>query len=440
MISTIQRLPILFLVLVLCSVGVYWQKTLSYPPIDFCTQWAAAQKATPHQPSNIYTDEVQRELGDRLWVTARKQNSSQILQESSAVVLNLYQGKVAATGTPFLYALIGWLFSNDFEQAAVVFRVVCFLAFLLAHIIFTSLSKMSVEKSTLLAIFLLSWYMPLTMDIRAANFNQLQLLVIAVFAWLVTRSKSHRGDFVAGLVAGLGVMAKPTIFLAVIFSVIPLLVDQKNINKIVGLVGGMIAGASMAFIAGAFYFRDFSIWKYFGQSLPRTLGFRFELSAGNIGLSNLVHGLTGINLSITLLIAFVVLFCLVVWLSRNKSCQHLAEQEESNGRQLLACLGLGIASMLLSSGLVWDHYLTLFIPVFYTLLTSKNHPLGWLNYQMIAGLGLILLSDFGRELINNSLAGSVMANVTIIILSICTLKIFSQERGYFSENLSLSND
>lgn len=428
-----QYAKILFaLSIFVCSTGVYWQRTSSFPPIDFCTLWSVPQ-ALSGGPIDIYSYSGKKQLGHFLWALAQRSDAPKSLQQTAPVILNLYNGTIDAISTPFMYALLGWLCSSDFDRAIASFRWLNFICLIVSLFILGVLLKIRALETILLSMYCIGFFMPCTMDLRAANFNQLQLLNLSLFAWCFAKSEKPRFGIFSGLIIGIGIMAKPTIALVLVITIIILVIDKK-FKKLLIVFGGGICGLAIGYLSGALFFRDFAIWTQFLNSLHRTLGNTYPLEQSNIGLANLMNSLFSFDFSILILGILLSAICVLSWFSRSKTSisatQSAIQDKERNSITAITVVGLGSACMVLSAGLVWTHYYLLVTPLFFLLLALglRNGT----NLLTLAGLycSLFLLSDLCEIIAFTPLLHSIAVNCSVLTLVYFALSQFYSMRKY----------
>jgi hypothetical protein len=405
----------------------FWQHTTGSSGIDFFVLWSIPHVRKTKAVSNIYAFDSQRDMASVLITESSSPQVSQAQREATAINMQLNDNRVAVTGSPLVYALVGLTASGAYEKDLSRFRVASWLCFLGAMLILCRLVQFS-PVSTLLAVALFtSSFQPLLADMWVANLNQIQLLSLACFLLFVTLS----WEVLAGLALGIGVMLKPNIVIVAFLSILVSLADREY-RRMTRLLLGMCLAALLSVAISVSYFGRPAIWPDFIQSLPRTLATSAPMENGNIGLAVLLFRTMHWEMSMYILVILMATVSILIFKARWDRVgklaappSHGADESTRSMHRMFVVVGLGCAVMLMSSRLVWPHYYVLLIPLELYLL----RPLGWgdrpqrrLVVSILAGIGFCLLSRAMWHAMANMLQGSIAVNAAaalIFILALC---------------------
>lgn len=355
---------VLFLSLLLLTYtvwSVWFTVSTQSPTIDFFTFWTVPQSLSAHPAIDIYSLEGQHVLAADAATRAQLPSAPELQRRNTSAVLQLYNGRIDATGSPLFYTVIGMLSSGNYLTDQKRFLFLSLASLILSVLIVSRLLALTPVEVILLLAFLLRLHQPLLVDLRMGNVNQLQLLAITLFIFALARSK----PLLAGSIIGVATAFKPTTILVLALGLLLFLIDRNYRQTIRMLVGSAIAALASALLSG-FYFGTSSVWFAFLHSLRNTLnGAAYSLENGNFSLSVLLFGPT----SRVSIIVPVVLLSAFLWLliasRRRHTTATVSEQDTSRIRlhSAFCVVGGGCAIMLLSSPLAWIHYYLLLLPL-----------------------------------------------------------------------------
>ena len=215
--------PVILALLLLTQAGWFvWRTATNTPTIDFFTLWSIPHDFSRKPVANIYLPDGQRDLASVAVAEALSPAASNLQRQATAMVLHLYNGRIDAPGSPFLYAAIGWLSSGDFATDQKRFVLICSLCLVASLLLLNNLLRFTVVDLILLVTFL-SWaYEPVLSDARVGNVGEIQLLAISLFIFFMARSRL----LLAGLTIGAATAFKPTTAVVLALGVIALLADR----------------------------------------------------------------------------------------------------------------------------------------------------------------------------------------------------------------------
>jgi len=160
-VSSHHRTSVILAFLLLVHVGwIVWQSATNMPTIDFLTFWSVSHALSRKPIANIYSPDSQRDIASLAVSEAQSPDASELQQQTTARVAQLYSGRIDTTGTPLLYAAIGWLSSGNFRTDQRRFVFICMLCLVLSMLVLKDLLRFSVVEISLLIIFTATYYAP----------------------------------------------------------------------------------------------------------------------------------------------------------------------------------------------------------------------------------------------------------------------------------------
>ena len=413
----VRQSPMVLAILLLANAAVArWTYTKAALDIDYFTLWsvphAVARLPPAAQVPDIYTSAVQRDMGALLLEEARglPRDSPQV--RATQITASLYDGRVDATGTPFVYAIVGLLSSPDFAGDAAVFQFVSAVCFLIALGLLLRTLRFPLWSAVLALVFFGLEFTPIRADVRVGNINQLQLLTLALFIVLSTKGR----PLVAGLALGFGAALKPNL-LPVAIAALLFALAARDYRRLTRTMTGLLTAIAIAVAIGATYFGSLVAWGDFVRSVPATLGQGYPLENGNYGLAELLSTVTTLPVAQTIVALAVGVVIMVTVIRRRRG-------SDANGsaafHDSFLAAGVGIALMLLASRLAWLHYYALTIPAALYLLrptdaASAQPGRGRMVEWWLGVLALACLSNAAQQL-STVFTESLMANVAALAL------------------------
>jgi len=365
---------IIALILVINSGILYWNSAINGNKGDFFVFWAVPYCLSDIKTDNIYSIEGKKEFAEELKEIANSNDVSLIQKETTKKVYNYYKGIIDTLSTPFFYSFFKLISSGDYEKDRMRFIILSMLCYIISILLLCKIFKIPpVMSLLLLALFLFS-YTPIRSDLLVGNVNQLQLFNISLFGAVLVISKRFYHYLIAGIIIGLGIMFKPNLLLIPVFVAILYLID-KQFQKFYALMIGSFTGGLVALIASLLYFGRIEVWIDFIRTIPNTIGLQYSIETGNYSLTSLFYYLTGSDLSIVFLPAFILIFILLLWISRVKHHKEKVKSvsnKDFEKEDIFLAIGIGSATTLLTMGLSWFHYYLLFIPLY--LLIFRPTP------------------------------------------------------------------
>ncbi|MBN1868280.1 hypothetical protein JW916_13425 [Candidatus Sumerlaeota bacterium] len=330
-----------------------------YSGLDYYIFWVYAQAARESPLEDIYGRESTVRLGQKFYDRAVQAQES-LLQLDAALDRKI----LIPVSTPFLFASFGPIVTGRYELDIRVYQILS-LAVALAAVAFMarSLGFGAVGILAAMAYFARA-YEPLQIDIEHANVNRLQLGMIGLLCWVLSkRPERGRVFLAAGMVLG-GILAfKPNLALVFVLLVGVALVDGR-FSKAAWIVAGVAIGAGVAVAASSLYFGSLRCWIEWIVFFPSFVSREVSLQATNRSLAQALRTWTGFNLSGVLLAALLIsAFAAAVSGRRGRVSAASPVPIDNAYSRDFAAVALGCAIPLVSGPLAWQHYLTLMIPL-----------------------------------------------------------------------------
>lgn len=365
---------IILALLAVLSVLDMWQYGNKAAGVDFYQFWAVGQALRTMPVDNIYRAQSRQEIAREI---GRRGNEHAEFQRHRAVARN--RPELETYSTPFLYAVLAVFGSADYETAFQTFHLFTLLCTLGALLLLCRLLAFSLPETLLAIVLFTGWFEPLLSDMRVTNVNQIQLLDIALLAWLLSRAPSIRRDLLSGLLLGLAVLFKPNLLFV---GTLLLLwwIFARDWRRLSGNLIGVVIAAVIAAASSRFLFGSLSCWLDWTTALRNMPMEITTIEMGNYSLAMFVFRLSDFDVHQLLMALITLLGAAFVYAGRRHT---------DNPARIVAVLALGCLTYLLSGWLVWLHYYWLTVPALLLLL----RPSGAVAVRQLGGLlGFALLT------------------------------------------------
>jgi hypothetical protein len=375
--------------------------------VDYFTLWAVPATLSSVPDRDIYSHDNQRAMATAARAKATADTTSPAHKLVMGVSDQLYEGRIDATGSPLVYALVGLTSTGRYDDDLDRFTIASFIAFVVSIGLLCRLLGFSPTGTAVAAVAYGLCFSPLLAEVRVVNVNQLQLFALSLFLWLSHRNKTA----LAGTVLGIAIAFKPNIVVVLVIAGLVAFIGRR-LRESLPLFAGAAAGAGVAVAASAAYFGSIDVWRHFLASIGRTLQVGYPLEQGNYGLASIIATLSGAEVSLVLAVFAIAVVLFVLVRTRPR---HDSEASPSLDEQFLT-VGIGCALMLLASRLVWIHYYVLLIPLSLYLLRPTPEAPGRQFGPIAAGVALLLLSPAAQAIPHTPLYTAVNANIATLLL------------------------
>jgi glycosyl transferase family 87 len=361
------------------SLPFFWNNTTQKLKMDYFVCWSVPHCQSLESIPDIYSKEGQKEVAKRHWQHSLLPATPKKQKLVTRYVIYFYQGRIDVTGTPFLYMIIGLLSGGNYEHDQMIFMVLSSMCFIISIIILCYIVKFSLLSTLTLLLVFISLYLPLFSNLQVGNVNLVQLFIITLYIWAITRTEKYIYLVAAGLLLGVGIMVKPNIALIFILSSMMYLADKKYKNALMLFIGTTLSGF-FSVLLSSLYFGKVDIWWDFIRSLPATLSYYYPVVEGNYSITNLIYSITDIRMSLFFIIIFIAVFGYLVWITRrtgiDKEINPEKRQEHKQKmvqNETFLVVGIGCVIMFISAGLTWLHYYILLIPLLIYLISLSHN-------------------------------------------------------------------
>jgi hypothetical protein len=352
------------LALVIAGIILQWRRGNLSAGIDFYQFWLGGQAVREHGLSNLYSAEAAEALAAHGAERAAQPDAGERLR-----LVTKLRSHVEIFSTPFLYSAFA-LFGRDYETSYQLDRAITLLALCIAVLLFGRSAGLPLLWSLALLAFILFLYQPLQAEVRVANVNAMQLLMLAAGSSLLTDHDGTRFEVASGAVFGLAAAFKPNVAL-----IVPLLFILMGMTRgrasAVRFGGGGLLGAGSAIALSSLLFRSWRCWFQWRTAAGRLASTILPRSSGNVAV--LLPLIARYGPVVTAAAAAVLLALTLAAMARGRQGSGIDGSsgiEGSSGAQLVA--GAAVLIYLMTAGLVWLHYLLLALPAVMALLGTGD--------------------------------------------------------------------
>ncbi len=409
---------------------VQWQRTAKSPMIDFYTLWSVPRALAIQPVDNIYAPSGQRQMASLLRQQATRSGISPSQQAAMDITSQLYQDRIDATGSPLIYATVGLLATGNYPLDRALFATLALACSISSLALLCLIVGYSLLSILLCLCFFIGSYEPLLSDVQVGNVNQIQLLFVSLFIYLIA---TERRGWAAGVI-GAATMLKPNLLPILLLDIAVVIIDKRH-RALTQLLAGALLGIAISYAIPMWYFHKPGIWIDFAASIPATLGLSYSLDSGNVGLSALVFSITHMHVSLFVMTTIASAFCYTVYATRPNGSRAARGSSEPPRKRVGAakheafCVaGIGGALMLLSANLVWIHYYVLVIPTaIYLLRPAAADESQWLR-RCLTLAALLLLSSAADDMVTTTFDQSIMMNTALLLVTALTMGQLWRER------------
>ena len=362
------RDPATLLAAVLATAGLVqsWDLGRRSPGIDFYQFWVVGQLIGRADVPSIYAEEAHPRLGAEFIRRSLTDDDS----ERRRAAARAWQ-VLEPTATPMLYSAFRPFAALRYDDAHLVFRILSLAALTVAVLTLAAILGHSAAVALLMLALVNVAFRPLKTDVQVGNINEVQLAAVALYLWLSSRRDADRLQAVAGALLGVLVMFKPNLV-----AVLPVLgatwLVKGRRPKLIRQAAGVAAGVVVALAVTAAVFGSLAPWPEWLEFMRAFPPSKIPLRYGNVGLARLVYETMDLHVTPWLAILFIVVTLACVWMGRARGTEAAADDPRRAAREDVAALGAGCFVYLLSSPLVWIHYLLLALPAALLLLRDPN--------------------------------------------------------------------
>lgn len=403
------------------SINLLWKSASAAVGIDYYQVWVAGQAVRSQSVADIYSRDADATLTERYLNSYRQVAPS----DRHRAVANKCR-ELGLTGTPFLYASLGWLAGGEYDRDYRQFQFISVAGLAASIAIFGRLLRVSTPVWLVVGAVLANWFAPILSDTMVGNVGRVQLLLLAAAAWLLGRRRGAASFFAGGVVLGCAVLFKPNIGLVAV-ALATWWGVNRDIGRLMWTAGGVVVGAIAAVATSAAFFGSARCWVNWFEMI-RHLQERYQptTTMGNFGLAELLRSGLGRDVSTVMLVCVILALAAGLYVARRRRIGAAGQAGEvgqsGDAAETVLVIGIGGAAWLLSTWLVWLHYHTLLVPLI--LFAAGGLPAGrgrafGLCMRLAAATALvtwnqILLETFGKLDTRSWAIASVGATVLLV--------------------------
>jgi glycosyl transferase family 87 len=349
--------------LVACGAFRAWRAAQRAPGIDFYHYWVVGHVVGRGDIPSVYEDDSRAALGQEFLRRALAEGSGR--QQAVARVRQVLE----PTSTPFLYATLSPFARADYDASLDTYLAFSLASLLAALFVFGRLVGQGRLDRLLLMALVLYAFQPVQADLRVGNVSQLQLALLALYAWLGTGMGKAR-QIAAGAVLGAAIAFKPSVAV-----IAPALFAwwalARSRRRILLQAAGLAGGGLFAVLLGGLWFGSLHAWGDWLAAVRRAGLAAMPIEFGNVSALAVAERGLGVSPGALPAVATSLAVLAAMWIRRRS--MRMARPAERNAAAVEDLLLIAAACLvvLLSSPLVWQHYLILALPSVVVLLRPE---------------------------------------------------------------------
>lgn len=334
-----------------------WRVADDYSGIDFYQFWLGG-RAAAGEVENVYDVPQAARFTQEYLERARKEEPTWRRLRVAKVRLD-----PEFYSTPVLYTAFSLFPRTSYELAYHAYTALGLAMSIIALVWIGRGFGISYTRSLWLVAFVFFAFESYQSEMRVANVNQLQLLIVAALL-AGQRTTDLRLRFAIASLFGASLMFKPNIVAAGGMAVLVLLSARKWREAIIETLG-YACGALLASIAAMIRFGTVHVWDNWYtlfRSMPDDV---IDLRLGNIAIRGYLDSripYAGVFLGAAIVAAVVALSCFAAARSSEHRLHHVSS----------IAVPLGVAATFSLSGLVWLHYVILVLPLVWRLVAAHE--------------------------------------------------------------------
>ena len=354
-----------------------WEYAEPSAGIDFYQFWLAGQELASSESPRLYRTDGHESLGVESVARAQQSPEHGRTRKASAH----WGTNLLLTGSPLLYSLFALTGSGDYDRDLRRYEVFALMAGAGSCLVLCHLFGYSRVRSLVALILVLLAYEPLYSDMRVANVNRLQLLVVGLFLWNHSRSPSTPRDLVGGFLLGFLALFKPNLVIAVGAAGACWLFD----HRLRTLRDQLFGSALFAMLAGGIsvgMFGRLGVWLDWYRYVDAMRQGWISVAKGNLAPAAVLTEFFGVEPALLLAFALAAATAAALYLTRVRDREparsvlrpgSLVDDRGQVDRTALA-LAAGCLAFLLGARLAWMHYYTAALPAILIALRPIPKP------------------------------------------------------------------
>lgn len=413
-VSPFRRPEACGIVLAIAAFATLYTGALASPGIDFWRPWAASRTKV--------VDVYSRAGRERLYqlvvpppgsedLTSREQVAAARSAALDVAFLG-YRG-IDVVQTPLFLSVFRTLRTDNYDRDYRWFLAVSLACFFAAVYVLGRIVGFSVPVALIAASALGLALDAETSELRVGNVNNIQLALMVVFLLLQRRSSTW-ADVASGAFLALGIAFKPNVALLAV-SLGLTWAGCRLWRKTLIVGAGFALGALLALGLPALLL-SLSVWRDWFAVVPELFGSVQPLELGNFAVSAIIAKQWGFDVSPILLA--VGLVALATAALRPLWALHPAPADAPAFDRTFLGVASGSALIVLSSRLVWIHYVVLAMPALLLVVRGIMDQGGVRSWALaLAITPLSLVGIFILTIIaGTSVLAAVAMNVSLLVL------------------------
>jgi hypothetical protein len=396
-----SRHALILLAALLVTVGTVraWRTSRHSAGIDFYQYWVVGKVLARGDIPSVYDHDTRAAMGQEFLRHALAGPSPR--QRAAANIRNV----IEPMSTPFLFTVLTPFALGDYDAGFDTFRAASLGALLAGVFVLGRAVGLAARERVLVLAFIMFAFEPVAADLRVGNVGQLHLGMLALYVWLSAGRGTAR-QVVAGAVLGAATAFKPSLA-----AVGPLLLASwafdRHWRRMAAQGSGLVAGGIGAVLVSAAVFGSLGAWSDWLTAV-RTMP-PMAIEVGNVSAVALAERSWGIRLGPLLTIVSALAVVSALGMRRR-----LAPPSPNRALPLdLTVVAAGCLVFLISSPLVWLHYLILALPAALLLLGAGPRR-QWLS---VAGLAAVAITPAGELLgVRDPIAGASIVLAGVVAL------------------------
>jgi hypothetical protein len=396
--------PTALVLVFLAVLGLYrgWIYTQRAVGIDYYVAWTVADAIRNDGDYRIYDRQGQNRLARQYRSNALAENPK---SRRATAAKWPFPG---ATASPFLYSTVAMLSTSDYENSYRIWSTLSLVSFGAAILLLCHLLGFSMTASLAIFVPCLFWMDAFHSDMRVANINSIQLGLLALAYFLLSRDSKTVYLLSAGALIAMIAVLKPNLAPVSLLLLGAWLIRGQGRKFLLGLAG-MAAGALFALGVSSLFFGDMGIWFEWLDRLFRLTRVNMPASAGNYDILRSLD-LTSRSFDLTMgargQIALAMVICALalgfLWWGRKSDGQSREQAPEARRERELVenaqLIGMGCLVHMMVSPLVWLHYYVLAIPMLIVAFrpwsrAPAHGTLGIMLQRLLPALVFLVLLD-----------------------------------------------
>lgn len=361
--------PTALVLVLLAALGLFtnWNYAQQMVGIDYYVAWTVADTIRNDGDYRIYNRQDRRQMVQDYRKKARAEEGD----PRRAMVAK--QSFPDVTASPFLYSTVYMVSTSNYDTSLSIWSALSLISFTAAILLFCRLLGFSVSASLIIFVPLIFWMTAFDSDLRVANVNGIQLGLLALAFFLLSRDAKTAYLLAAGTLIAMIVALKPNLAPISWLLLGVWLIRGEGRKFLLGMLG-MAVGALFAVGVSSLIFGDIGIWYEWLDRLFRLTRMDVPASAGNYdmlrslgqtaGSSNLRLGARG---QIAVAAGVCALTLGFLWWGRKRDKTPYAQAPEADREreriEYAQLIGMGCLIQMLVSPLVWLHYYVLAVPM-----------------------------------------------------------------------------